>query len=236
MRVTAQAGHGTWGTAYSFVLPVLGLTVLFSVVPLVMVIQRSLYKGNIFGTDLTFAGLGNYADVFRTGGGHSLIVTVGLHRRVRRGDDAARPRHRAAARRRAAGRASRSRVLRHPAGRAAGGDRVHLVHVLPAGHRPVQPAADRGRAAAGHPVQPDRRDDRGDRVRRLAVLRRVRAALPGRAEGTAARRHRGRQRRRRRRLAAAALHPAGRCCATRPRCSSSSRPCTGCRPSPRSTS
>jgi ABC-type sugar transport system permease subunit len=65
-----------WGTAYSFVLPVLGLTVLFSVIPLVMVIQRSLYKGNIFGTDLTFAGLANYADVFRTGGGHSLTVTV----------------------------------------------------------------------------------------------------------------------------------------------------------------
>src|SRR6201999_420939 len=65
-----------WGTAYSFVLPVLGLTVLFSVIPLVMVIQRSLYKGNIFGTNLTFAGLANYADVFRTGGGHALIVTV----------------------------------------------------------------------------------------------------------------------------------------------------------------
>jgi ABC-type sugar transport system permease subunit len=65
-----------WGTAYSFVLPVLGLTVLFSVVPLVMVIQRSLYKGNIFGTNLTFAGLANYADVFRTGGGHALIVTA----------------------------------------------------------------------------------------------------------------------------------------------------------------
>jgi ABC-type sugar transport system permease subunit len=58
------------------VLPVLGLTVLFSVVPLVMVVQRSLYKGNIFGTNLTFAGLANYADVFRTGGGHSLIVTA----------------------------------------------------------------------------------------------------------------------------------------------------------------
>jgi multiple sugar transport system substrate-binding protein len=60
-----------------------------------------------------------------------------VHRRLRRGDDAARLRHRAAARRRAARRAARPRVLRHPAGRAAGGDRVHLVHVLPAGHRPV---------------------------------------------------------------------------------------------------
>jgi ABC-type sugar transport system permease subunit len=69
-----QARH--WGTAYSFVLPVLGLTILFSLVPLVMVIQRSLYQGNIFGTNLTFAGLANYADVFRTGGGHALIVTA----------------------------------------------------------------------------------------------------------------------------------------------------------------
>jgi len=58
------------------VLPVLGLTVLFSIVPLVLVIQRSLYKGNIFGTNLTFAGVANYADVFRTGGGHALVVTV----------------------------------------------------------------------------------------------------------------------------------------------------------------
>jgi ABC-type sugar transport system permease subunit len=58
------------------VLPVLGLTILFSIVPLVLVIQRSLYKGNIFGTNLTFAGLANYADVFRTGGGHALVVTV----------------------------------------------------------------------------------------------------------------------------------------------------------------
>jgi ABC-type sugar transport system permease subunit len=41
-----------------------------------MVIQRSLYKGNVFGTNLTFAGLANYVDVFRTGGGHALIVTV----------------------------------------------------------------------------------------------------------------------------------------------------------------
>jgi len=65
-----------WGTAYSFVLPVLGLTVLFSVVPLILVIRRSLYRGNIFGTNLTFAGLSNYAGVFSTGGGHSLIVTA----------------------------------------------------------------------------------------------------------------------------------------------------------------
>ncbi|OJV28975.1 MAG: hypothetical protein BGO26_01460 [Actinobacteria bacterium 69-20] len=66
----------TWSTAYAFVLPVLGLTVLFSVVPLVMVIRRSLYKGNIFDTNLKFAGLDNYRAVFATGGGHSLLVTL----------------------------------------------------------------------------------------------------------------------------------------------------------------
>jgi ABC-type sugar transport system permease subunit len=65
-----------WGTAYTFVLPVLALTVIFSVVPLVMVLQRSLYRGNFFGTQLTFAGLGNYRGVFATGGGHALVVTA----------------------------------------------------------------------------------------------------------------------------------------------------------------
>lgn len=54
----------------------LGLTVLFSVVPLVMVVQRSLYRGNIFGTNLSFAGLANYRNVFSTGGGHALAVTA----------------------------------------------------------------------------------------------------------------------------------------------------------------
>jgi ABC-type sugar transport system permease subunit len=58
------------------VLPVLALTVIFSVVPLVMVFQRSLYRGNIFGTNLTFAGLANYTAVFTTGGGHALVVTA----------------------------------------------------------------------------------------------------------------------------------------------------------------
>jgi ABC-type sugar transport system permease subunit len=72
-RVARRRG---WVTAYAFVLPVLALTVLFSVVPLVMVIRRSLYRGNIFDTDLRFAGLANYRDVFATGGGHALLVTA----------------------------------------------------------------------------------------------------------------------------------------------------------------
>ena len=54
----------------------LALTVTFSVVPLVMVLRRSLYRGNIFGTNLTFAGLANYREVFSTGGGHVLAVTA----------------------------------------------------------------------------------------------------------------------------------------------------------------
>lgn len=78
-RSSARAGGGRArqrGTAYAFVLPVIGLTVLFSIVPLVMVIRRSLYRGNFFGNDLTFAGLGNYRGVFATGGGHALVVTA----------------------------------------------------------------------------------------------------------------------------------------------------------------
>ena len=65
-----------WGTAYAFVLPVLALTVIFSLVPLVLVFQRSLYRGNIFGTNLSFSGLANYGSVFSTGGGHALVVTA----------------------------------------------------------------------------------------------------------------------------------------------------------------
>jgi ABC-type sugar transport system permease subunit len=65
-----------WTTAYTFILPVLGLTILFSVVPLVMVFQRSLYRGNIFGTNLSFAGLANYRAVISSGGGHALAVTA----------------------------------------------------------------------------------------------------------------------------------------------------------------
>jgi ABC-type sugar transport system permease subunit len=65
-----------WTTAYTFIAPVLLLTVLFSVVPLIMVIRRSLYKGNIFDTDLKFAGLANFRDVFHTGGSHALRVTA----------------------------------------------------------------------------------------------------------------------------------------------------------------
>lgn len=52
------------------------LTALFSIFPLVVVIRRSLYSGNIFDTNLKFAGLANYRAVFATGGGHALWVTL----------------------------------------------------------------------------------------------------------------------------------------------------------------
>jgi ABC-type sugar transport system permease subunit len=79
-RARARPPRGTrlrtWTTAYAFVLPVFGLTVLFSIIPLIMVIRRSFYRGNIFDTNLRFAGLANYRAVFATGGGHALWVTL----------------------------------------------------------------------------------------------------------------------------------------------------------------
>jgi ABC-type sugar transport system permease subunit len=55
---------------------VFALTALFSIFPLILVIRRSLYSGNIFDTNLKFAGLANYRSVFATGGGHALWVTL----------------------------------------------------------------------------------------------------------------------------------------------------------------
>ena len=76
-RSGRRVGKGReWTAAYIFIAPVLLLTLLFSVVPLVMVIRRSLYKGNIFDTDLKFAGLANFRDLFDTGGQHALAVTA----------------------------------------------------------------------------------------------------------------------------------------------------------------
>jgi ABC-type sugar transport system permease subunit len=69
-------GQRGWRVAYPFIAPVLILTLVFSVLPLVMVFRRSLYTGNVFGTNLHFAGLFNYRAVFGNGGGHALLVTV----------------------------------------------------------------------------------------------------------------------------------------------------------------
>ncbi len=52
------------------------MTLLFSIIPLVQVIRRSFYKGNIFDTDLKFNGWANYRAVFANGGGRALFVTL----------------------------------------------------------------------------------------------------------------------------------------------------------------
>jgi ABC-type sugar transport system permease subunit len=71
-----RARRRGWLTAYTFVAPVLVLTFIFSVLPLILVFRRSFYTGNIFDTNLQFAGLANYRGVFATGGGHALAVTA----------------------------------------------------------------------------------------------------------------------------------------------------------------
>jgi ABC-type sugar transport system permease subunit len=79
LRVRARygaSGRRTWLLAYLFVAPAAVLTAVFSLVPLGMLAYRSLYQGNVFGTELSFAGLANYRAMFSQGGGHALGVTA----------------------------------------------------------------------------------------------------------------------------------------------------------------
>ncbi len=62
--------------AYLFVSPAVVLTAAFSLVPLVLLADRSLYAGNLFGTDLHFVGFSNYPAMLSSGGSHSLLVTA----------------------------------------------------------------------------------------------------------------------------------------------------------------
>lgn len=61
---------------YLFIAPAVGLTVLFSIVPLVMLAYRSLYSGGVFATSLSFVGLQNYSNAFSQGGGKALEITA----------------------------------------------------------------------------------------------------------------------------------------------------------------
>jgi len=61
---------------YLFVTPAVGLTVLFSLVPLGMLAYRSLFGGGVFATSLSFVGLQNYSDALSQGGGKALEVTA----------------------------------------------------------------------------------------------------------------------------------------------------------------
>jgi len=63
---------------YLFIAPAVGLTALFSVVPLAIAIHRSFYGGgtNIFQTKLNFVGLQNYSNALSSGGSQALEVTA----------------------------------------------------------------------------------------------------------------------------------------------------------------
>jgi ABC-type sugar transport system permease subunit len=67
--------YRTWALAYAFVAPTVVLTVLFSLVPLAMLLWRSLYSGGVFDTSPRFVGLDNYGQMLQEGGGHALGVT-----------------------------------------------------------------------------------------------------------------------------------------------------------------
>jgi len=66
---------------YLFIAPSVGLTALFSLVPLGLAIQRSFYGGgasstNPFQTKLSFVGLQNYSGALSSGGTQALEVTA----------------------------------------------------------------------------------------------------------------------------------------------------------------
>jgi ABC-type sugar transport system permease subunit len=67
--------YRTWALAYAFVAPTVVLTVTFSLVPLAMLLWRSMYSGGVFDASPRFVGAGNYTSMLAEGGGHALGVT-----------------------------------------------------------------------------------------------------------------------------------------------------------------
>ena len=61
---------------YLFVLPAVGLTAVFSLLPLGMLAYRSLFGGGVFATSLSYVGLANYRAALDQGGDHALVVTA----------------------------------------------------------------------------------------------------------------------------------------------------------------
>jgi ABC-type sugar transport system permease subunit len=66
----------TTALAYLFVAPVVVLTAVFSLLPLGLLADRSLYAGNVFGTNLHYVGFTNYSAAMSSGGEHALVVTA----------------------------------------------------------------------------------------------------------------------------------------------------------------
>lgn len=61
---------------YLFVAPAVGLTAVFSLLPLGMLAWRSLFGGGVFATTLSYVGLDNYRQALSQGGTHALAVTA----------------------------------------------------------------------------------------------------------------------------------------------------------------
>ncbi|MBB4704170.1 carbohydrate ABC transporter permease [Sphaerisporangium siamense] len=72
----AGSGRRTRALAYAFVAPTVLLTVAFSLVPLGMLLWRSLHGGGVFDLAPRFVGLDNYTAMLAEGGGHALGVTA----------------------------------------------------------------------------------------------------------------------------------------------------------------
>lgn len=62
--------------AYAMMLPTFGLTALFTIYPLLVVLFRSFYSGSLFSLAHTFVGLTNYVTLLQQGGIASLGVTA----------------------------------------------------------------------------------------------------------------------------------------------------------------
>jgi ABC-type sugar transport system permease subunit len=68
--------HRPIALPYLFVAPAVGLTAVFSLLPLGMLAWRSLFGGGVFATSLSYVGLQNYRDALDQGGTHALGVTA----------------------------------------------------------------------------------------------------------------------------------------------------------------
>jgi ABC-type sugar transport system permease subunit len=71
-----SAGRRPLALPYLFVMPAVFLTAVFSLLPLGMLVWRSLFGGGVFATSLSYVGLQNYSTAFSQGGGHALEVTA----------------------------------------------------------------------------------------------------------------------------------------------------------------
>lgn len=62
--------------SYAMILPTFGLTALFTIYPLIVVVFRSFYSGSLFSLAHTFTGMANYITLLQQGGVASLGVTA----------------------------------------------------------------------------------------------------------------------------------------------------------------